>query len=159
MFLIAVAGFIFFGLVKGFAILGFYAILLIINFIGFMIGRSMPHRTLGLFALINVLLLMIGALGKGQTAMWAVIGIGLFNSIMWSNIFTLAIDGLGRYTAQGSSLLVMAIVGGAIIPVIMGHTADLVGVQLSYLVPVLPYLYLAFYGFWGYRIGKQQHQI
>lgn len=154
MLLIATAGFIFFGLVKDFYMLRYYAIILVINFLGFIIGRSMPHTTLGLFALVNVLLLMIGALCKGQVAMWAVIGIGLFNSIMWSNIFTLAIDGLGRYTAQGSSLLVMAIVGGAIIPVIMGHVADLVGVQLSYLVPVLPYLYLAFYGFWGYRIGK-----
>ncbi len=154
MFLVAALGFVFFGLFKGFGKLRFYALLLLINLVGFILGNSLPHKTLGLFALINVLLLIIGATAKGQLAMWAVIGIGLFNSIMWSNIFTLAIDGLGRYTAQGSSLLVMAIVGGAIIPVIMGHTADLIGVQLSYLVPVIPYLYLAFYGFWGYRLGK-----
>jgi len=72
--------------------------------------------------------------------MWSVIGIGLFNSIMWSNIFTLAISGLGKHTNKGSSLLVMMILGGAILPVIMGSIADDFGVHISYIVPVFSYL-------------------
>ncbi len=155
MMVIAVAGFTFFALFKGFAVLKYYAILLLLNYLAFLVGRSLPHRTLFVFALVNVALLLIASLARGAVAMWAVIGIGLFNSIMWSNIFTLAIDGLGRYTAQGSSLLVMAIVGGALLPVLMGAVADRYGVQLSYLVPLVPYLYLAFYGARGYRIGKK----
>jgi len=86
--------------------------------------------------------------------MWSVIGIGLFNSIMWSNIFTLAIAGLGKYTSQGSSLLVMMILGGAILPVIMGAVADGFGVHFSLVVPLFSYLYLAFYGANGYKPYK-----
>jgi MFS transporter, FHS family, L-fucose permease len=70
---------------------------------------------------------------------------------MWSNIFTLAIKDLGKYTSQGSSLLIMAIVGGAIIPPAQGLLADYVGIQLSYLIPVIPYLYLCWYGLKGYK--------
>jgi len=83
--------------------------------------------------------------------MWSVIGIGLFNSIMWSNIFTLSIARLGKYTSQGSSLLVMMILGGAILPVIMGAVADGYGVHASYIVPVFSYIYIAFYGLNGYK--------
>jgi FHS family L-fucose permease-like MFS transporter len=85
------------------------------------------------------------------TSMWAIVGVGLFNSIMWSNIFTLAIDGLGKDTSQGSSILVMAILGGAILPLLIGIAADNFGIQISYLILILPYLYLAFYGWRGYR--------
>ena len=82
--------------------------------------------------------------------MWAILGIGIFNSIMWSNIFTLAIKGLGDCTSQGSSILVMFIVGGAILPPIQGAVADVVGVQLSFFVPMLSYVYLAYYGWKGH---------
>ena len=82
--------------------------------------------------------------------MWTCIAAGLFNSIMWSNIFTLAIRGLGKHTSQGSSLLVMAIVGGAVIPPLQGIIADSTGnFQLSYILPAAYYLYIAFYGFWS----------
>jgi len=81
-----------------------------------------------------------------------VIGTGLFNSIMWSNIFTLAIRGLGKDTSQASSLLVMAIVGGAIIPVIQGAAADGFGVHISFVVPLAAYLYIAWYGWRGYVV-------
>ena len=96
-------------------------------------------------------LLVTAVSSTGMTALWAIIGIGLFNSIMWSNIFTLAIDGLGKHTSQGSSLLVMAILGGAIIPLIQGAVADAIGIHLSYFVPILSYVYLAFYGWKGYK--------
>lgn len=128
-----------------------YAAFLIINLIGFFIGKSMPHRTLFIFALINILLLVITLSSEGKTAMWSVIGIGLFNSIMWSNIFTLAIEGLGKFKSQASSLLVMAILGGAIIPVIQGAVADGYGVHASFIVPLFAFVYLAFYGISGYK--------
>ncbi|PKP35542.1 MAG: MFS transporter [Bacteroidetes bacterium HGW-Bacteroidetes-17] len=127
-----------------------YSIFLLINFIGFLFGKSLPNRTLFVFAFISVMLLVTALLTNGVVAMWAVIGIGLFNSIMWSNIFTLAIAGLGKYTSQGSSLLVMAILGGALVPVFQGMMADAYGVHFSFVVPILCYLYIAFYGLKGY---------
>ncbi|HKR03817.1 MAG TPA: sugar MFS transporter [Bacteroidia bacterium] len=123
-----------------------YLPLIFLNVIGFLIGRSIPSTTLSIFALICVIILLIGLISTGKTAMFAIIGIGLFNSIMWSNIFTLAINGLGKYTSQGSSLLVMAILGGALIPPLQGYIADVKGVQFSFIVPVLCYVYLVFYG-------------
>lgn len=135
-----------------------YSIFLLINFIGFLIGKSLPNRTLFVFAFISVMLLVTALLTNGIVAMWAVIGIGLFNSIMWSNIFTLAIAGLGKYTSQGSSLLVMAILGGALVPVFQGMMADAYGVHLSFVVPILCYLYIAFYGLKGY-IQKSEKSI
>ena len=128
-----------------------YGIFLVANLIAFMAGRSLPHRTLLIFALIAIALLIVALFNKGQVAMWAVIGIGLFNSIMWSNIFTLSIEGLGRFKSQGSSLLVMMILGGAIVPVFQGMAADAYGVHASFFVPVICYVYLAFYGWKGYK--------
>ena len=128
-----------------------YGIFLVANLIAFIAGRSLPHRTLLIFALIAIALLIVALFNKGQVAMWAVIGIGLFNSIMWSNIFTLSIEGLGKFKSQGSSLLVMMILGGAIVPVFQGMAADAYGVHASFFVPVICYVYLAFYGWRGYK--------
>ncbi len=128
-----------------------YGIFLILNLIVFLLGKSIPQRTLFLFAFVNIVLLFIALLNGGAVAMWSIIAIGLFNSIMWSNIFTLAIAGLGKHTGQGSSLLVMMILGGAVLPVIMGMVADRFGVHASYIVPVFSYLYIAFYGINGYK--------
>ncbi len=128
---------------------------LVLNLIGFQLGKSLPHRTLAIFAVINILLLVTTLLTHGLTAIWCVISIGLFNSIMWSNIFTLAIRDLGKYTSQGSSLLVMAILGGALVPPIQGAVADaLGGYHFSFFIPVFCYLYLAFYGWNGYKVKK-----
>jgi len=126
-----------------------------IAFFLFMVGKSIPSKTLYLFASIVIILLLITIIYGGIIAFWAVIGIGIFNSIMWSNIFSLAIDGLGKYTSQGSSLLIMAILGGAIIPPLQGLTADIFGVQNSFAVPVLCYIYIFYYGFAGYKKGKE----
>jgi FHS family L-fucose permease-like MFS transporter len=129
-----------------------FALLLVLNYVGFILGRSTPARSLAVFAVVNIVLLVVASLGGGGIAFWAAIGTGLFNSIMWSNIFTLAIKDLGKYTSQGSSLLIMAIVGGAIIPPLQGLVADAVGIQLSYLVPAACYLYLTFYGIKGHEV-------
>lgn len=115
------------------------------------VGKGKPALTLAIFCATLILLLVVTALASGKIALWAALGIGLFNSIMWSNIFTLAIDDLGEHTSQGSSLLVMMIVGGAIFPLIMGATADFVGVRAAFLVPIVSYIYIGFYGWWSQR--------
>jgi len=98
--------------------------LIALNFVVLMLGRFIPHRTLGYFAATVVVLLLITSFASGSVAMWAVISIGLFNSIMFPTIFPLAIRGLGVHTSQASSLLVMATVGGAVVPPIQGAVAD-----------------------------------
>jgi len=128
-----------------------YLFIVGLNFAAFLLGRSQAGRLLGLFSMFAIAMLVLAAFGNGELAFWAAIGVGLFNSIMWSNIFTLAIKDLGHDTAQGSSLLVMMIVGGAIMPPLMGHVADLIGLQLAFLVPIISYVYLAYYGFSGHR--------
>lgn len=110
-------------------------------------GRS-SSTSLGLFACIAAVLCALAMLTTGMPALWALVAIGLFNSVMWSNIFTLAIEGLQAGTGQASSLLVMMIVGGAAIPKVQGIMADsALGLQLSFLAPLVCYAYLAWYGF------------
>jgi len=109
------------------------------------------HHSLAYFSLINVLLLLLVIQTSSIIAIWSVVLVGLFNSIMWSNIFTLAIDGLGIHTSRASSLLVMAIVGGALLPLLMGLIADVSNVQYSFIVPLVGFIYLVFYGFIGYK--------
>ncbi len=79
---------------------------------------------------------------------------GLFNSIMWSNIFTLAISGMGKHTSQGSSLLIMMILGGAILPLLMRLVAGGYGVHLSFIIPIFSYIYITYYGISGYKPKK-----
>jgi len=156
---IALFSFALIGFINGFDTAFIYGIFLILNLAAFTVGKSLPHRTLFVFALVNLGLLIVALTNSGAIAMWSVIGIGLFNSIMWSNIFTLAIAGLGKYTSQGSSLLVMMILGGAILPVIMGAVADNVGVHYSLIIPLISYIYLAFYGVNGYKPYKVKQQL
>lgn len=151
MFLIPIAAFIVIGITNGLETALIYGVFLIINLGAFFMGKSLPHRTLYIFSFINIVLLVVALTNTGQIALWSIIAIGLFNSIMWSNIFTLAIAGLGKYTSQGSSLLVMMILGGALMPVLQGAVADGYGVHLSFMVPVISYIYIAFYGINGYK--------
>ena len=135
-----------------FFLVWYFLIFLVVNYFAFMLGKSLPARTLTIFALFVMALLILGIFTSGKIAMWSMIGIGLFNSIMWSNIFTLAIAGLKKFTSQGSSLLVMMIVGGAILPLMQGLLADAAGVHYSLFIPLLAYLYLLFYGIKGYQV-------
>ncbi len=116
-----------------------------------LLTRLDPRRMLGVFALIVIALLTVTMLGSGNLAKWSVVSIGLFNSIMFPTIFALAIARLGTLTGQASSLLVMAIVGGAVIPLAMGWLADHHGLQVSFLLPMLCYLFIAFYAWRGSR--------
>lgn len=129
----------------------YYLIFIVLNYLLFMLGRSVASRTLAYFSIVAFVLILIALFTNGMVAMWCILAIGLFNSIMWSNIFTLAIDGLGKYTSQGSSLLVMMILGGALLPPIQGMIADSYGVHISFVVPLFSYVYLLFYGLKGYR--------
>jgi FHS family L-fucose permease-like MFS transporter len=81
----------------------------------------------------------------GSLAMWSVIAIGLFNSIMFPTLFTLGIEGMGPMTSKASSLLVMAIVGGAVVPLLQGVLADRIGIQHAFVLPLLCYAYIAWY--------------
>jgi FHS family L-fucose permease-like MFS transporter len=128
-----------------------FLVLMAFNFVAFLYGRSKAGRTLMIFALVNVGLLWVAVCSSGSMAFWALVGTGLFNSIMWSNVFTLSIRGLGSHTSQGSSLLIMSVVGGALLPPLQGLLADYVGMQWSFLMPVLPYVYLAWFGFYAMR--------
>lgn len=129
-----------------------FGLMLALSYLAFLFGKSTPNSLMSLFAVCAMALLAVTMLGSGKVALWAVLGVGLFNSIMWSNIFTLAIAGLKQFTSYGSSLLVMMIVGGAIIPILQGLAADTpLGVKFSFLVPFAAYAYLVFYGLKGYQ--------
>ncbi len=108
-----------------------------------------PRRLLCLFALAAIALLATTMSSSGALAMWSVVAIGLFNSIMFPTLFTLGIEGLGPMTAKASSLLVMAIVGGAVIPLLQGLLADRTGVQPAFVLPLLCYAYIAWYALQG----------
>jgi len=132
-----------------------FIIFLVVNYLFFILGNAKPARTLLLFSLVVVALLLGTIVTSGMTAIWMVLGIGLFNSIMWSNIFTLAIKDLGKYTSQGSSYLVMAILGGALVPLLMGYVADMLnGYHFSFIIAIICYLYLAFYGWKGHEVKE-----
>lgn len=111
--------------------------------------RFNPAMVLAANAVFANLLLMLTIISTGEMAMVAVLAVGFFNSIMFPTIFTLAIEGLGELTSRGSGLLCQAIVGGAILPVIQGFVADSVGIQLSFIVPTLCYLYICWYAFFA----------
>ncbi|WP_254058474.1 sugar MFS transporter [Dyella sp. S184] len=127
---------------------------------GAMIGRFLgsalmakfsPRKLLATFAAINALLVLTTMLSSGDVAMYSIIAIGLFNSIMFPTIFALGIERLGPMTSKASSLLIMAIVGGALIPWAEGKFADHIGLQHAFFLPLLCYLYILFYGVSGSR--------
>ena len=91
------------------------------------------------------------ALGAGSLSVWMVVLLGLCHSIQFPTIFALAIDGLGDDTKSGSSLVVMSIVGGAIVPAMMGAVSDAAGIQAAFVIPVLCYLVVLYFGMRGYR--------
>jgi FHS family L-fucose permease-like MFS transporter len=116
-----------------------------------LLRRFAPRSLLCLFALAASALLATTIASSGPLAMWSVVAIGLFNSIMFPTLFTLGIEGLGAMTSKASSLLIMAIVGGALIPYLQGRLADRVGIQPAFLLPLLCYGYIAWYALRGSR--------
>ncbi len=124
----------------------FYFPCIILIILGFYMAQEKPTRTMILFGGLGVLLMMAGMISKGYLATYLFISGGLFCSVMWPCIFSLALAGLGKYTNQASSLLVMMILGGAIIPPMQGLLSDKVGIHFSYIVPLLCFVYLAYFG-------------
>jgi MFS transporter, FHS family, L-fucose permease len=123
------------------------------RFIGAAVLRVVkPGYVLAFNATCVILLLIVAMTSAGKVAMWAVLAIGLFNSIMFPTIFTLGIAKLGRHTGEGSGVLCMAIVGGALVPVLQGYFADRIGLLPSFFVPAMCYAYIVFYGLKGHVV-------
>jgi FHS family L-fucose permease-like MFS transporter len=131
-------------------------------------GGAMVGRFVGAYALIYIraeralaavaasALILVAAtiFGHGHVAMWAIVSCGLFNSVMWPCIFPLSMKGLGRFTGQGSGILVTMIVGGAVIPVVQGWLADKFGYQPSFIIVLLCYAYLIYFALNGYKVRQ-----
>jgi FHS family L-fucose permease-like MFS transporter len=127
------------------------------RFIGaFLMRKIQPGKLLAFNAACAAVLVLVTMAVSGPLAMGAILAVGLFNSIMFPTIFALAIEGLGEATAQGSGILCMAIVGGAIIPLIQGSLADHLGLHHSYVLPVLCYIFIVHYGLKGHLARATQ---
>lgn len=134
-----------------------YLIFIVVNICGFIVGKSHSTQLISIFAGVNIIFLCAAMFINGYSTIWFLVATGLFNSVMWGNIFSSAIANLGKYTAQGSSLLVMAILGGALLPPLQAVIADwLDGYHYSYFIPALAYIYLIFYGIKATQ--RQQHK-
>ncbi len=133
-----------------------YVTFVAIQVIAFIWTKDRPAYTLGAFAILNALAILIGMLSSGTLAIYAMMSTGLLCSIMWSSIFSLSLAGLGKYQTQGAAFLVMMILGGAVIPPLQGKLADLIGIQQSYIVPLICFLFLAFYAFWVKNVLVRQ---
>lgn len=108
-----------------------------------------PTKYLSINALIAIVMIIVSMNSTGNLAMWSILAVGFFNSIMFPTIFTLAVKGLGSLTSKGSGLVCQAIVGGALIPLVQGVAADMIGIQLSFIVPMLCYIYIGWYALRG----------
>ncbi len=133
-----------------------YAFVIVFQIVGFFLGKDHPSKTLLIFGLMGMIAMLIGLFSTGIIATFAFMSGGLFLSIMWPSIFSLAIAGLGKYTSQGSAFLVMMILGGGIIPPLQGKLADIIGIHNSYFIPVLCFAFIAFYGWYVFEILKKQ---
>jgi len=122
--------------------------------VGRLVGAGLMNyvaatKYLAVNALIAIIMIIVSMNSTGGIAMWSILAVGFFNSIMFPTIFTLAVKGLGAMTSKGSGLVCQAIVGGALIPLVQGFTADIIGIQLSFIVPMLCYIYIGWYALNG----------
>jgi MFS transporter, FHS family, L-fucose permease len=122
------------------------------RFIGFVALRKIrAERALAFVSLLAVLFMTTAILTHGNIAMWSVVSCGLFNSVMWPCIFPLSVKCLGRFTSQGSGILITMVVGGAVIPEIQGFLADSYGYRRSFAIVLLCYVYILFFALRGHR--------
>ena len=133
--------------ISGFDVSSLYwfALCVAIQIAGFFLGKEKPALTLKIFGMLGILSVIVGLFSTGHLALYAFLSGGLFCSIMWPSIFALSINGLGKYTSQGSSFLVMMILGGAIIPPLQGKLADIMGIHESYWIAVICFVYLTYF--------------
>lgn len=139
------------------------AIWLGVAMFGFMVGRFAgtfltrfipANRLLSIYSMICIILLVIAVFAKSEIAIWALLAVPFFESIMFPTIFSLAIEDIKEDTELGSSLVVMAVAGGAFFPVLMGLISDKSNIQISYLVPLLCFFVIAWFGISGYKSTK-----
>jgi FHS family L-fucose permease-like MFS transporter len=143
---------------QGMSSLSTASFLVSLYWLGAMVGRLLGSwiltrvasgKLLGIFGFAAAALITLSMFTSGQVAIWTLVLCGFFNSIMFPNIFTLGIAGLGPMTSKGSGMIMTACVGGAVVPYLIGALADRVGIQNSFILPVICYLYIAYYGLWG----------
>ena len=134
-----------------------FSFIIIIQIIGFFLAKDNAITTMKIFSLLGVLAMLIGVLASGKIALFAFLTGGLFCSIMWPCIFSLSINGIGKYTSQGYSFLIMMILGGAIIPPVQGKIADIFSIQESYWIAVLCFAFLLIYSFITQKVLAKQN--
>jgi len=139
--------------------IGIFSLLIVIQIIGFYLAKDNAIKIMTIFSALGVIAMLIGIFGSKEIALFAFLTGGLFCSIMWPCIFSLSITGLGKYTSQGSSFLVMMILGGAIIPPLQGKLADIFGMISSYWVAVLCFVFLLIYSITTKKILSSQKLI
>ena len=126
------------------------------RFVGFFImNKIKANRLLAFNASVVVALIVLAIVSGGKVAMWSLLAIGLFNSIMFPTIFSLGTHGLGKYTSQASGIICSAIVGGALIPVAQGAFADTIGLLPAYFVSAICYAYIVFFALKGYKVDEK----
>ena len=147
-----------FGRLSGYDVSGlyWYVICVLIQIVAFFITKDKPALTLTIFSLLGAAAITIGLLTTGDYAVFAFLSSGLFCSIMWPCIFSLALGGLGKFQSQGSGFLVMMILGGGIIPLIQGKLSDIIGVQTSFFIGAICFIYLVFFAIYTKNILKKQ---
>ncbi len=128
--------------------------------VGRFIGAAVMQKVCGgkvlaFNAIIACLLIALAVFSSGTLAMWSLLLVGLCNSVMFPTIFSLALNGLDKHTSQGSGILCLAIVGGALIPLLQGMLADSIGIQLAFILPIFCYVFIAYYGLLGCKPAKQ----
>ena len=139
--------------------IGIFSLLIVIQIFGFYLAKDNALKIMAIFSLLGVIAMLVGIFGSGEIALFAFLTGGLFCSIMWPCIFSLSITGLGKYTSQGSSFLVMMILGGAIIPPLQGKLADIFGMITSYWVAVICFVFLLVYSITTKQILSKQKLI
>jgi FHS family L-fucose permease-like MFS transporter len=133
-----------------------YALVILVLIVADMASKGNPARMLFIFSGLGILALLIGMATDGMISVYAFTSVGLFCSTLWPCIFTLAISGLGKHTSQGSSFLIMMIMGGGFISLLQGYIADVSTIHSSYIVGVLCFVYLAYYAWKVSKILKSQ---
>ena len=133
-----------------------YGLIILVLIAADMASKGNPARMLLIFSVLGIVALLTGMLTKGIISVYAFTSVGLFCSTLWPCIFTLAVSGLGKHTSQGSSFLIMMIMGGGIISWLQGFVSDSIGIQNSYIVGVVCFAYLAFYAWKVAKILRNQ---
>jgi FHS family L-fucose permease-like MFS transporter len=133
-----------------------YAGVILIQIFGFWLGQDQPEKTLRIFGMLGIIAMVTGMYTSGNVSVFAFVSGGLFCSVMWPVIFSLALQGLGKFTSQGSAFLVMMILGGAILPPLQGKIADMVDISASYWVPVVGFAYLTLFAMIVRKVSRYE---